>query len=113
MQAVKQAIAHYGLVSMVLCMAVTGASGFALSRNRGGRLLDEKKRRMQRLGMNGLLVMVPAALFLHSRAAAGIFDALFYTVQALELLVGVVQMTWLGQNFRAGMRLSGHLRTKP
>jgi len=109
-QAVKHAIAWYGLAALVLCMAATGATGLALARGRSGRLVEEKRRRMPLLGLNGLLVMVPSALFLNARASTGQFDTVFYTVQALELLVGAMQLTLLARNVRTGLRLSGRLR---
>lgn len=108
--AVKRAIAHYGLVCLVLSMAVTGATGFSLGKTRKGRLVEEKKRRMPLLAVNGLVIMVPSALFLYSKAAAGQYDASFYAVQVLELVVGVVQFVMLGKNWRAGLVLSGRLR---
>lgn len=109
-QAVKHAIAWYGLAALVLCMATTGATGLALARGRSGRLVDEKRRRMPLLGLNGLLVMVPSALFLNARASTGQLDTVFYAVQALELLVGAAQLMLLARNVRAGLRLSGRLR---
>jgi Na+/H+ antiporter NhaA len=108
--AVKHTIAHYGLVSLVVVMAMTGSSGFALGRGRKGRLVDEKKKRMPFIGANGLLVMIPAALFLNARASAGTFDTWFYAVQGVELAVGLLQLMLMGRNFHAGLRLAGRLR---
>jgi hypothetical protein len=59
------------------------------------------------IAANGLLVMIPAALFLNSKAAAGEFDALFYAVQVVELVIGVVQLALMGMNFRDGIKLAG------
>jgi hypothetical protein len=55
-------------------------------------------------------VLIPAAIFLNGKAATGEFDALFYSVQVVELIVGVVQLTLMGMNFRDGLRLAGKLR---
>jgi hypothetical protein len=106
---VKKAIASYGIAGLVFAMAATGATGFSLGKDRQGRLIREKKRRMPLMAVNGLLVMIPAALFLAHKAGAGEFDLVFYAVQALELAVGAVQLTLLGRNFRAGLRLAGRL----
>ena len=106
---VKHAIV-YGLFLLVPFMAATGGSGFALGKMRKGPLLDQKKKRMAIIGANGLLVMIPAAIFLNGKAAAGEFDAMFYSVQVVELVVGVVQLTLMGVNFRDGLRLAGKLR---
>lgn len=106
--AVKQWIV-YGLFLLVPFMAATGGSGFVLSKARSGSLLDRKKRRMAAIGANGLLLMIPAAVFLNSKAAAGEFDALFYAVQVVELVVGAIQLTLMSMNFRDGLRLAGKL----
>ena len=43
------------------------------------------------------------------KAAAGEFDVAFYAVQFVELVVGAVQLTLMGMNFRDGFRLAtGH-----
>jgi hypothetical protein len=109
--AVKHAIV-YGLFLLVPFLAATGGSGFALSKSRKGPLLDQKKKRMAVIAANGLLVLIPAAIFLNSKAAAGEFDAMFYSVQVVELIVGVVQLTLMSLNFRDGLRLAGKLRVQ-
>ena len=106
--AVKHAIA-YSLFLLVPFMAATGASGFALGKTGKGRLLDQKKKRMAIIAANGLLVMIPAAIFLNGKAVAGEFDAWFYAVQAVELFAGAVQLTLMGMNFRDGLKLAGKL----
>lgn len=103
---VKQWIV-YGLFLLVPFMAATGGSGFALSKARSGSLLVRKKKRMAVIGANGLLLMIPAAIFLNSKAAAGEFDAMFYAVQIIELVVGAIQLTLMSMNFRDGLRLVG------
>ena len=50
--------------------------------------------------------MIPSALFLNYKAAAGEFDVSFYAVQLVELVVGAVQITLMGMNFRDGLRLA-------
>jgi hypothetical protein len=98
---------------LIPAMAVTGASGFALARGRAGRLLEQKKRRMPFIAANGLLVLLPAAIYLHAKAFAGEFDAAFYGVQTVELLVGAINLSLLGANLLDGLRLAGRLRAGP
>lgn len=109
--AVKHAIV-YGLFLLVPFMAATGVSGFALGKTRKGSLLGQKKKRMAIIGTNGLLVMIPAAIFLNGKAAAGEFDVLFYAVQVMELSVGVVQLILMSMNFLDGLKLAGKLRPR-
>ena len=110
---VKHTIAFYGLIPLVMLMAGTGGSGFALAKGRKGRLVDGKKKRMPKIGAIGLLVMIPCALFLNSKAAVGEFDTTFYVAQILELAVGALQLTLLGMSFRDGLKLAGRLRASP
>ena len=109
--AVKHAIV-YGLFLLVPFMAATGGSGIVLGKTRKGSLLAQKKKRMAIIGTNGLLVMIPAAIFLNGKAAAGEFDVLFYAVQVVELSVGVVQLILMSMNFRDGLKLAGKLRPR-
>ncbi|HYD95928.1 MAG TPA: hypothetical protein VEC01_11425 [Noviherbaspirillum sp.] len=106
---VKQMIV-YGIALLVPCMAVAGGSGFSLANGRKGNLTEQKKRRMRIIGMNGLLLLAPAAVFLHLKASSAEFDALFYAVQAVELVAGLAQLIMLGLNFRDGLRLAGRTR---
>ena len=67
---------------------------------------------MPLIAANGLLVLVPCAIVLNRWAAAGAFDVMFYTVQALELLAGAVNLTLMGLNIRDGLTMSGRLRRR-
>jgi len=111
--AVKHAIAYYGLIPLVILMAGTGGSGFVLAKGRKGRLVDGKRKRMPKIGANGLIVMIPCALFLNGKAAAGEFDTAFYVVQVIELVVGALQLSLLGRSFRDGLQLAGRFRASP
>ena len=53
---------------------------------------------------------MPSALFLAFKARAGELDAVFYAVQALELVAGAVNITLLGLNMRDGLRMKGRFR---
>ncbi|WP_020576469.1 hypothetical protein [Actinopolymorpha alba] len=58
---------------------------------------------------NGLLILTPAALYLDRLAARGEFDALFYTVQTIELAAGAANLALMSFNMRDGLRLTGRL----
>lgn len=109
--AVKHAVL-YGLFLLVPFMAATGISGVALGRLRQGLLVDRKKRRMAIIAANGLLVMIPAAIYLYRKAAAGNLDLPFYALQAVELAVGAVQLALMAMNLRDGIKLAGRLRPR-
>jgi hypothetical protein len=103
--AVKTAIL-YGVCLLIPLMAATGGSGFSLASGRQGPLIDAKKRRMRFIAANGILIMLPAAVSLSGKASAGAFDQVFYTVQAVEIAGGALQICLLGLNFRDGLRMT-------
>lgn len=84
-----------------------------MGKSRHGRLVDTKKRRMPFIAANGLLVLVPCAIFLNRWAAAGSFDTTFYVVQAIELLAGPINLVLMALNVRDGLRMAGRLRASP
>jgi len=102
---VKQGIA-YALPAMVLAMAAAGGSGSRLAGpRRQPAALARKRWRMPLIAANGLLVLVPAALWLHWRAQQGLFGQAFYLVQGLELCAGLANAVLLALNVRDGRRL--------
>lgn len=109
--AVKTAIPWFFLL-LVPSLALTGATGFRLSGGRPVGLAAIKLRRMRFAAANGLLVLIPAALFLAWKARAGAFDTGFYLVQALELVAGAANIALLSLNLRDGRRLARRRRGK-
>lgn len=105
---VKIAIA-YALWGFLPVMTLTAASGFLMGGKGRHPLLLAKRRRMPFIAINGLLILVPAAVFLSLRAQAGLLDRAFYGVQALELAAGAANLALIGLNIRDGLRL-GRLR---
>jgi hypothetical protein len=95
---------------LIPAMAATGGSGFVLAKNRSGRLVESKKKRMPFIAFNGLLVLLPSAFYLHSKAQAGAFDTSFYAIQAMELIAGATNLWLLSKNMYDGLKLTGRLR---
>ncbi|WP_192361475.1 hypothetical protein [Mesorhizobium mediterraneum] len=109
--AVKTAI-PWGFLLLVPALAAAGGSGFALAQGRWAGLVGAKIKRMPFIAANGILILIPAALFLASKARAAEFDTTFYAVQALELVAGAANITLLGLNMRDGLRMKGRLRRR-
>ena len=110
--AVKTAI-PWGFLLLVPALAVTGGTGLSLARGRKVGLVAAKLKRMPFIAANGLLVLIPCALFLASKATAGEFDRAFYGVQALELIAGATNLILLCLNMRDGFRMTGRLKAQP
>ncbi|WP_372094543.1 hypothetical protein [Tistrella mobilis] len=111
---VKTAI-PWGFLLLVPALAVTGGSGMALAKGgqAGGGLVARKRRRMAIVAANGMLVLIPSALFLAARAGAGRFDTGFVFVQAIELVAGAVNLTLLCLNLRDGIRMARGRKALP
>lgn len=109
---VKSLIGLPGLFILVPAIAITAGTGFAFSKESKGPLVDNKKKRMPFIGANGLLILLPAAIFLDQWAASGSFDTRFYLVQELELLAGAINLTLMSMNIRDGLKMTGKLRPK-
>ena len=110
--AVKTAI-PWGFLLLIPALAAAGGTGFSLVGGRAKGLAATKLKRMPVIAGNGLLILVPSALFLASKASAGEFDAAFYGVQAIELVAGAANLALLGLNMRDGLRMTGRLRGRP
>lgn len=109
---VKTAI-PWGFLLLIPALAAAGGSGFALAKGRRGGLIGAKIKRMPLIAANGILILIPSALFLASKARAAEFDTIFYAVQALELVAGAVNIMLLGLNIRDGLKMKGRLRRMP
>ena len=109
---VKTAI-PWGFLLLIPALAAAGGSGVTLAKGRRAGLVGAKSKRMPFIAANGILVLIPSALFLASKAQAAEFDSIFYAVQALELLAGAANITLLGLNMRDGLKMKGRLRRKP
>ena len=97
---------------LVPCLAATGGSGFALDKSRSGPLVARKKRRMQLIALNGLLALVPCAVYLYRKATAGQLDSWFYTIQAIELVFGAANLYLISLNMRDGLKLANRSSPK-
>ena len=109
---VKTAI-PWGFLLLIPALAAAGGSGFAMAKGRRSSLIDTKLKRMPIIAANGILVLIPSALFLASKARADEFDISFYAVQALELAAGAANITLLALNMRDGLKMRGWFRHRP
>ena len=99
----------WGMLALVPLLILTGVSGMKMGSRRRDALALSKKKRMPFIALNGILILVPSAFFLAARAETGLFDVWFYSVQALELAAGAVNLILMGLNVRDGLRMTGRL----
>jgi hypothetical protein len=105
---VKSLILVPGLFTLISAMAVTGGTGFTLSKSHKGHLVDSKKKRMPFIAENGIFILIPCAIFLDQWASSGSFSTKFYIVQSLELLAGLSNLTMMGFHIRDGLKLTAN-----
>ena len=106
---VKQWIV-YGLFVLIPAIAITGVFGALLDKKATNKLIGIKKRRMPIITANGLLVLLPAALYLNHLAQTGDFGTGFYLAQTAEFIAGSVNLLLMGMNIRDGLLISGRIR---
>ena len=102
----------WGMILLIPSLAVAGGTGFRLAGPDAKGLAGTKKRRMPFIAANGLLVLVPCAVFLQRLAAADTYGTIFYAVQAVELVAGLVNLTLIGLNIRDGLRMTKRRRQR-
>jgi len=102
----------WGMFILIPAMIIAGTSGMNLGQKRRDPLTAAKKKRMPFIAANGLLILVPAAIYLQSKATSGSFDAMFYTVQVIELLAGATNLTLMGLNIRDGRAMKKYKRVQ-
>jgi hypothetical protein len=108
--AVKAAVL-WGLFILVPAMGAAGATGFRMAGRSAEPHVARKRRRMPFIALNGLLVLVPCAVFFHARAAAGDLGDSFAVVQGIELLAGAMNLALMGLNMRDGLVLTRRIAT--
>ena len=101
----------WGFIILIPALAAVGGTGFTLSGGRSGGLLGKKRKRMPIIAANGVLILIPSALFLAAKAKAGDFDATFYAVQMVELAAGAVNLWLLTKNALDGRKLTARRRS--
>ena len=104
---VKSIIVLPGIFILVPAMAITGATGFALAKERKGRIVEAKKKRMPIIALIGIFILMPAAIYLSQWASAGAFNTKFYIVQAIELMAGATNLTLMVKSIKDGNKLVG------
>ena len=109
--AVKTAI-PWGFLLLIPALAAAGGTGFSLAGGRKAGLVSAKLKRMPLIAANGLLILIPSALFLCAKARAGEFDSAFYSIQAIELVAGAANIWLLGLNMRDGFLMTGRWKAR-
>ncbi len=63
----------WGFIILIPAMMTVGGSGFRLGEKMRGPLVAAKRKRMMFVAANGILILMPSALYLSFKAQAGVF----------------------------------------
>ena len=98
---IKSLIVFPGLFILVTSIAITAITGNIIAKkSKKEELVKVKKKRMPIIAFNGIVILIPCAIYLNILASSGAFDSVFYFVQVLELLAGVTNLTLMFLNIR-------------
>ncbi|MGR5360035.1 hypothetical protein ACPV54_04190 [Vibrio mediterranei] len=100
-----KAVIFFSVWILIPCMAIAGITGSKLAPKASKGILGTKKKRMPFIAANGMLVLLPCAIYLHTLASKGQFDHTFYWIQGMEFVAGFINLTLMGLNIRDGLRL--------
>ncbi|MGD9209615.1 MAG: FAD-dependent oxidoreductase [Desulfobacteraceae bacterium] len=103
--AVKIAI-PWGFLLLIPALIATAGSGVAIAKGIRKGVIGAKFKRMPFIAANGILILIPAAFYLASKARAVEFDTGFYAVQAIELVAGAANITLLALAMRDGLKMT-------
>lgn len=101
----------YGVGVLIVLMALTGITGAKMAQNANKGPIGRKKKRMPFVAMNGLLILLPAAIYLQHLASIGQFDVTFYSIQAIELIAGFINLSLMVLNIRDARTLKKPTRS--
>lgn len=101
---VKSAILMF-IPLLILSMIATGITANKLYPNAVMGIFKVKQMRLKIAAINGMLILLPAAILLARWSESGQFDNLYWTIQILEIIAGLVNLTMIGLNIRDGIRL--------
>ena len=104
-QLVKKSIL-LALPLLLLAMPALAISGNKLGGKSSNPVIVGKKKRMKIMVINGVMLIALAILLYYRSHAVGI-DAVFGFLQLVEFSLGLINLTILGLNAKAGLVLSG------
>lgn len=97
----------YGLLVLIICMPLTVLSGkkrAVLYPN--NPWVEAKNRRMKLIGINAIVFLIPLALMLNYLAQNNQINVYFYSLQALEIICGLVNMVLFTKMFNNARQIN-------
>jgi hypothetical protein len=101
----------YGICVLIPVMLIAAISGRSLAGSAKHPLILKKMQRMKLIGFNAIMILIPSAVVLYLLSNAGYWGNWFVTVQVLEIISGITNVSLMGLNIRDGIKLR-RLRSK-
>lgn len=99
----------FSLPVLLIAMPALGATGNMLAGKSQNPIVLAKKRRMEFIFVNGL-ILITLACFLYYRSHYQTMDGIFLAAQLVEFTLGLINLTLIGLNIKSGFQLSGRLK---
>lgn len=93
---------------MLVLMPLSALSGRKMAGKSRNPIIKRKSRRLRFIAINGIMLVL-LAILLYLKAAGRNFDTGFWVLQALELMLGALNIVLLALMARDGMKLSGRI----
>ncbi|WP_440054281.1 hypothetical protein ACSLBF_15625 [Pseudoalteromonas sp. T1lg65] len=103
---VKSWIVYPGLLLFLPCMLLTVGSGVTMAKGSDNQYVSAKAKRMPLIGVNGIFILLPSAIYLNYLAQAGNFGWSFIVIQSVEVIFGTINVVLILLNMRDGFRVS-------
>lgn len=98
---IKSLIVNPGLFILVPAIFITAITGNIIAKNSNKeKLIAIKRKRMPIIALNGIVILIPCAIYLNVLASNELYDTIFYFIQILELLAGAINMILMFLNIR-------------
>jgi hypothetical protein len=95
----------YGICVLIPVMLITVTAGRSLAGSAKHPLILKKMQRMKLIGFNAIMILIPSAVVLYLLSNAGYWGKWFVTVQVLEIISGITNVSLMGLNIRDGIKL--------
>ncbi|MDI2090895.1 hypothetical protein [Commensalibacter oyaizuii] len=102
----------YGFIFLIPALIIVSGTGSKMAGKINNPAIHHKKKRMPFIALNGLIILIPCALYLRYLAVHEHLDFTFFLIQIVELIAGGVNITLLMLNVLAGINLSKNKQRK-
>ncbi|WP_240008012.1 hypothetical protein [Pseudaquidulcibacter saccharophilus] len=98
----------YTMFVMIAAIIITAVTGFKIAKKMRGPIIENKKKRMPFIGLNGAIVLLPLAIILFMYSNETILkgqEGMVDTLRLIELIFGAINIILISLNIKDGLKL--------